>query len=292
MALRVGCVACPDRLLLHPHPGVARESLRGPQLAPCPGMAFTAGPEPGDRGGARRALGVPLGSRDLVGPLRSGHAGPQLLAHVLLRHLLAWARGPASVLFGERLPGAESLARHREGVLRVPAPAGRPYPEAAVHLSRAARALAGGGWNPGLHLAGTGLRDQRLPGGGRPAATAAIAALVYSAYTLGGMALFGIESWLDRGEAFSAYFGMFSRLAVFEVREGRLGRGGSSPECRAGRMMPGSVALVIVTIGGTTFDGAQEGFLASPISGSGTGCWTSVSAQRWRFASTNRSTWH
>ena len=53
--------------------------------------------------------------------------------------------------------------------------------------------------------------------------TVAIAAVAYSAYTFVGMALFGIETWLDRGEAFSVYFGMFSRLAPLEVRDGRLG---------------------------------------------------------------------
>jgi hypothetical protein len=94
---------------------------------------------------------------------------------------------------------------------------------------------------------------------------AAIAALVYSAYALGGMALFGIEAWLDRGEAFSAYFGMFSRLSVFEVREGRLGRRPFLSGTTEWAAVPGSLALVLVTIGGTTFDGAQEGFLSEPI---------------------------
>ena len=37
------------------------------------------------------------------------------------------------------------------------------------------------------------------------------------------MALFGVETWLERGEAFSVYYGMFSQLAPLEVRDGRLG---------------------------------------------------------------------
>ena len=37
------------------------------------------------------------------------------------------------------------------------------------------------------------------------------------------MALFGIDKWLERGEAFSVYFNMFSRLSPLEVRDGRLG---------------------------------------------------------------------
>jgi hypothetical protein len=99
--------------------------------------------------------------------------------------------------------------------------------------------------------------------------TAAIAALVYSAYALGGMALFGIEAWLDRGEAFSAYFGMFSQLSVFEVRDGKLGRRKLLSGMPGWAAVPGSLALVLVTIGGTTFDGAQEGFLAGGISSFG-----------------------
>ena len=54
--------------------------------------------------------------------------------------------------------------------------------------------------------------------------TVAIATLVYSAITFVAMALFGVERWIEKGEAFSVYFRMFSRLSVFEVRDGRLGR--------------------------------------------------------------------
>ncbi|CAN5406461.1 hypothetical protein BH10ACT11_BH10ACT11_15490 [soil metagenome] len=96
--------------------------------------------------------------------------------------------------------------------------------------------------------------------------TAVIAGLGYSAYTFVGMALFGIEKWLDRGETFSVYFGMFSRLAPLEVRDGRLGRRpwlSGTTGWAAG--VPGSIALVLATIGTKTFDGAQEGTLKTPI---------------------------
>ena len=46
---------------------------------------------------------------------------------------------------------------------------------------------------------------------------AGVAALFYSAYTLAMMALFGVEEWCERGEIFSVYFGMFSRLGCFGV---------------------------------------------------------------------------
>jgi hypothetical protein len=96
--------------------------------------------------------------------------------------------------------------------------------------------------------------------------TVAIAALIYSAYTFAGMALFGIEKWCSRGEVFSVYFGMFARLAPLEARDGRLGRRPWLSGATGWALVPGSVAVILVTIAGTTFDGAQEGLLSEPIS--------------------------
>ena len=96
--------------------------------------------------------------------------------------------------------------------------------------------------------------------------TTAVAALAYTAYTFVAMTLFGAEKWLSRGETFSVYFGMFSTLAPLEVRERRLGvRRALSAATRWVAQAPGSIALVLVTIGATTFDGAGEGTLAEPI---------------------------
>jgi hypothetical protein len=95
--------------------------------------------------------------------------------------------------------------------------------------------------------------------------TVAVATLVYSAYTFVGMALFGTDKWLDRGEGFSVYFGMFASLAALEVREGKLGVRRMFSAATRWAVVPGSVALVLLTIGATTFDGASEGTLASPI---------------------------
>jgi hypothetical protein len=96
--------------------------------------------------------------------------------------------------------------------------------------------------------------------------TLAIAVLVYTTVTLVAMAMYGVESWLDRGETFSVYFGMFSRLAPLEVREGRLGVRRPLSGTTRWAVVPGSVAVVLVAIGGTAFDGAQEGALNGPIS--------------------------
>jgi hypothetical protein len=94
---------------------------------------------------------------------------------------------------------------------------------------------------------------------------AATAALVYSAYTLAMMALFGTEEWCERGEVFSVYFGMFSQLGCFGVEDGRLGRRRPLAAASHWATLPGSAALVIASIATTSFDGASEGAFKSAI---------------------------
>ena len=94
---------------------------------------------------------------------------------------------------------------------------------------------------------------------------AGVAALVYTAYTLAMMALFGVEEWCRRGETFSVYFGMFAQLAPFGTEDGRIGR--RRPLAAAARWatIPGSAAVVLASIATTSFDGAQDGALKSTI---------------------------
>lgn len=94
---------------------------------------------------------------------------------------------------------------------------------------------------------------------------AGLAALIYSLYTLTMMALFGVEKWCQRGEIFSVYFGMFSQLGTFGVKEGRLGRRLPLSASTHWATVPGSAAVVIASIASTSFDGAQEGAFKSGI---------------------------
>ncbi len=92
------------------------------------------------------------------------------------------------------------------------------------------------------------------------------AAVFYSFYTLVMTAIFGREAWFRNGEIFSVYFGMFGSLGKFQVRDGKLGARrflAGSTTWVAG--IPGSVALVICSIGTTTFDGASEGVFKDGI---------------------------
>jgi hypothetical protein len=86
----------------------------------------------------------------------------------------------------------------------------------------------------------------------------AIATLVYSAITFVMMALYGVEAWIDRGEAFSVYFNLFSRLSVFEVRDREVGVRRPLSGLPALVAVPGTIPLLCVMIGSITFDGAAE----------------------------------
>jgi hypothetical protein len=95
--------------------------------------------------------------------------------------------------------------------------------------------------------------------------TVAVAAAIYTGYALGGMALFGTEMWLERGETFSVYLGMFSRLAPLEVCGRRLGIRRALAAAGHWARQHASVWVPIAAIGITAFDGSQEGVFGSPI---------------------------
>jgi hypothetical protein len=86
----------------------------------------------------------------------------------------------------------------------------------------------------------------------------AIATLVYSAATFIAMSLYGVETWIERGEAFSVYFNLFSRLSPFETREGVVGLRRPLSGLPSLEQLPGTVPLLAVMIGSVSFDGAAE----------------------------------
>ncbi|MBI3127774.1 MAG: hypothetical protein HYZ11_09240 [Candidatus Tectomicrobia bacterium] len=156
----------------------------------------------------------------------------------------AWALlNPWDTLFA----GAEGLWRRATGKnlsLGIPLPGWvGAWPAAALFLWFAWGELA---W-----------RDNHIP------ASLAFAASVYSLITWLGMALFGREEWLRRGEAFSAVFGLIGR---FGITEGRTGPGGREWNLRppaAGLLQkeaphPSEVALVLALLSTVTFDGFGE----------------------------------
>jgi hypothetical protein len=110
----------------------------------------------------------------------------------------------------------------------------RPYPERLGHWP-AALGLLLFTWTELVGL--YGVEADRL----------AVSVLLYTAFTLGAMAVYGAETWTERGETFGVYFGLFARIAPRPLL-------GGLP-----RFTPraGSVALVAVMIGTVTYDGFQ-----------------------------------
>ncbi|MGQ0668082.1 MAG: fenitrothion hydrolase [Actinomycetota bacterium] len=96
-----------------------------------------------------------------------------------------------------------------------------------------------------------------------------VAIVVYTLVTLAGMAVFGRRAWVENGEAFAVYFGLLSRISPLgRDGEGRVlvrpplsGLAGLEPR-------PGLLALVMVALGSTTFDGfSRSSFWVSRVSG-------------------------
>lgn len=86
----------------------------------------------------------------------------------------------------------------------------------------------------------------------------AVAALVYSWITWSGAAAFGRTAWFENGDGFSAYFGLFARMAAFGVRKGEVVLRVPFSALAKGFEKAGTVALVAVVLGSVAFDGLSR----------------------------------
>jgi len=110
--------------------------------------------------------------------------------------------------------------------------------------------------------------------------TVAIAALVYSVATFIGMALYGVETWTRRGDAFGVYFNLFSRLAPFESRDGEVGLRRPLAGLTTLDRLPATVALLAVMIGTVTDDGLSEGKIWADLQPDSASFFDSLGASR------------
>jgi hypothetical protein len=107
----------------------------------------------------------------------------------------------------------------------------------------------------------------------------AIVAIAYGVVQLAGMAIYGIETWTTRADAFGVYFNMFSRLAPLERRDGVLhARPPLSGAPRWNGAVSGSVALLCAGIGSTSFDGFSNGAAWADLSPHLQDFWKSLGA--------------
>lgn len=98
-----------------------------------------------------------------------------------------------------------------------------------------------------------------VSGWGEEPRTLAIAVTAYTILTLAGQAVYGVETWTSRAEAFSVYYSLLARISIFETRERVVGVRpllGGLPRLD---VVAGTVAFVAVMIGTVTYDGLSQG---------------------------------
>jgi hypothetical protein len=87
----------------------------------------------------------------------------------------------------------------------------------------------------------------------------AVMMLVYATIQLVGMSLYGVQVWTERGDAFAVVFGLFGSMSVLHADQGVVRTRPPLSGLPALRAIPGTVALLVVMIGTTSFDGFSQG---------------------------------
>lgn len=211
------------------------------------------------------ALAGGLGIAAFVAVVYAGFAGVQVETANLIPtvvYVFFWVAVPIlSLLFGDvfqavnpwRAVGrAVGWAVQRIGGPQTPAPLAYP-----VRL---------GHWPAVVGIAAFAWVELVYADRGDPSQLA-IMALAYAAVQLVGMSLYGVEAWSARGDAFGVYFGLFSRMSPLHWRDRALY---TRPPLSGLPSMPveaGTVALLAVMIGTTSFDGLSQGDLWNTLAG-------------------------
>ena len=201
------------------------------------------------------AIGIAL----LVVVIVAGYVGPESAADNLAPTFIMitfWVGLVIlSILFGDVFRAFNpwrAIGRATGALVGRRAPARRPYPE---QLGRwpAAIALLVFTW---IELVGQWADTPSL---------LVTAAVGYTVLTLAAQAVWGVETWTRRGEAFSVYYNLLSRISVFETRDRVVGVRpplGGLPKLDT---PPGTIAMIMVMIGTVTFDGLSQGSLWGSI---------------------------
>jgi hypothetical protein len=210
-----------------------------------------------------RAVEVPCGTAGvalLVIVIVAGYIGPDSaidnLAPTFIMITFWVGLVFASLLFGDVFRAFNpwrAIGRATGAVLGRRAPARRRYP-AGLGRWPAATGLIMFAW---IELAG---KWADLP------RTLATAALGYTVVTLAAQSVWGTETWSRRGETFSVYFNMFSRISPFETRDRVVGVRPPLSGLPKLDAAPGTVAFICAMIGTVTFDGLSQGRLWKDVS--------------------------
>ena len=198
------------------------------------------------------AIGVFLLGLVVYAGLRGAQSPTANFAPTFIYVIFWLALLPASILLGDVFKAFNpwrAIGRAVGSIAGKAARGGLPAP-----LAYPARL---GHWPAAAGIFAFAVMELVASNGDRPE-NIAIATLIYSALTFIAMALYGVESWISRGEAFSVYFNLFSRISAIETRERVVGLRRPLSGLSALRPLPGTVPLLAVMIGSVTFDGASE----------------------------------
>ena len=214
----------------------------------------------------RRVAGLPRFLDQLAGAIGlalfvlvvyAGFTGSQTTTNNLaptVIFVLFWVGIPvASLFFGDVFKAlspwraaARAVAFLAAKVSRGGLPAPMPYPAGL------------GRWPAAIGILAFAWIELVYSGRGDPS-NLAVLALAYTAVQLVGMSLYGIEPWNRYGDAFGVYFGLIARMSPLRwTRAGLFVRKPLSALTKVDRV-PGTVALVCMVIGTTSFDGFSGG---------------------------------
>jgi hypothetical protein len=214
----------------------------------------------------RRVAGLPRLVAPLLGAIGAaffalviyaGFAGSQTTTNNLaptVVFVIFWVATPiASLFFGDVFralnpwrAAARAVAWLAAKVSRGGLPAPMPYP---ARLGR---------WPAAIGILAFAWIELVYSGRGDPS-NLAVLALVYTAAQFVGMSLYGIEPWSRHGDAFGAYFGLIARMSPLHWARGALFVRQPLSGLTTLDVVPGTVALVIMIIGTTSFDGFSNG---------------------------------
>ncbi|MCW2990053.1 MAG: fenitrothion hydrolase [Solirubrobacterales bacterium] len=90
-------------------------------------------------------------------------------------------------------------------------------------------------------------------------------AMVYAAIQLGGMAVYGERAWTQNADGFAVYFRMLGRLSPLRWERGRVFLRPPGVGAVGFETIAGSTALVLFSIGSTSFDGFSAGPLWNDV---------------------------
>jgi hypothetical protein len=94
----------------------------------------------------------------------------------------------------------------------------------------------------------------------------AILMIVYFVVMVVGMSVYGVEPWVTNADGFGVLFGLFGALAPIGRREdGRLVLRVPGTGSLGAATVAGTVAVLLTSVGSTSFDGAKEGALFNDI---------------------------